>query len=276
MKTETIATLRAKAKKLGLSGYSKLRKDELVKLIARQKSKTAAKSVTKSRTAISRPVATPTKSKRRPAKSTSSPLSSPSPSTPTKPVPPMAVEAEQRVETTKYAHALPGAPAPHYTADLGEDIDQLPVMREPLLCLLPQKPGVLHGYWTLPDALLGSKPSARLRLATLKGDHLTILEEHPVTIGRGHYYFQVGENIGLDTITLQLGSYQPDGKFVSLIQRGIARLPSLYASSQTDRRWWISDAQFRAMYQRAGGLEHDSQLGWAGTASSSGDNASQK
>ena len=184
--------------------------------------------------------------------------------------PTQAADAEQQVESAKYAFAPPGTPEPVYAADLGEDIDRLPAIREPLLCLLPQKPGVLHGYWVLPPALLDAEQSPRLRLATYTGDRLTVLGEQPVSTGRGHWYFHVEESVEPGALYLQLGRYRSDGEFVSIIERGIARIPSLYASTHTDRRWWVSDAQFRAMYRRAGGLERGARLGWAGSASSPG------
>jgi len=279
MKAETTETLRALAKKLGLTGYSKLRKDELIKLIGKKKRKVDTKAATKPRSAASRNVITPQKSKRTPTKKKSiRTLAKNTRTTPAKPSAVLAVtsdpritaESEQQVESAKYAFALPGATEPTYAADLGEDIDRLPEMHEALLCLLPQKPGVLHGYWALPPASLVAGQSARLRLATQVGDRLTILGEHPVPSKRGHWYFQVEEGVELGTIFLQLGRYQPDGEFVSIIQRGVARIPSLYASMQTDRRWWVSDAQFRDMYRRAGGFESDRQLGWAGSTSSPG------
>jgi len=271
MKADTTEALRALAKKLGLTGYSRLRKDELIKLIARQQRKVGAKSsAAKPRSTASRNVPTPKKTYRTPAKSTSATPAKPSPVANVTSTPQMVAEAEQRVESAKYAFALPGAPEPTYAADLGEDIDRLPLLREPRLCLLPQKPGVLHGYWALPSASLIAGQSTRLRLAAHDGDRLTILGEHPVPTERGHWYFQIREDVELGTIYLQLGRYQSDGEFVSIIQRGIARIPSLYASTQTDRRWWVSDAQFRAMYRRAGGLERGTQLGWGGSASSPG------
>ena len=165
---------------------------------------------------------------------------------------------------------MPGTQEPVYAADLGEDIERLPVIRNPLLCLLPQKPGVLHGYWALPDASLLAAQTARLRLATYSGERLTILGEHSLPSRRGHWYFQVEDNIELDTVYLQLGRYQPDGEFVCVLQRGITALPRQYASVQTDRHWWVSDVQFRDMYRRAGGMEHGRQLGWAGSAGSPG------
>ena len=270
MKTETIEALRILAKQLGLTGYSKLRKDELLKLIASQKRKASAKSATKSRNAAARVVTKQKKSRRTPRKTAGTTAAKPSPVSIVTPAPLTAAETEQQVESAKYAFALPGAQEPTYAADLGEDIDRLPVMREPLLCLLPQKPGVLHGYWVLPAASLDAERSARLRLATYAGDRLTILGEHPVPTERGYWYFHVEEGIELGAIYLQLGRYRPDGEFVSILQRGVARIPSLYASTQTDRRWWVSDAQFRDMYRRTGGIERGTQLGWAGSASSPG------
>jgi hypothetical protein len=270
MKAETIETLRAQAKKLGLSGYSKLRKDELIKLIASQKRKGSTKSETKTRKTASRTILKQKKSRRTPGKSASATPAKPSPVPVVTPVTQSAAEAEQQVESAKYAFALPGAQEPAYAADLGEDIERLPEIREPLLCLLPQKPGVLHGYWILPAASRNTQRSARLRLATYTGDKLTILEEHPLPSERGHFYFNIEQGVELGKVYLQLGRYQPNGEFVSIIQRGIARIPSLYASTQTDRRWWVNDAQFREMYRRAGGLESDRQLGWAGSTSSPG------
>ncbi len=270
MKAETIETLRAQAKKLGLTGYSRLRKDELVKLIASQKHKAGAKPAKKTRKPAVRTVTMQKKSRRKPGKTASTTPAKPSPVSVVTPASRTAADAEQLVESAKYAFALAGAQEPTYPADLGEDIDRLPEIREPLLCLLPQKPGVLHGYWVLPAASLSATQSARLRLATYKGNKLTILGEHPVPAERGHWYFHIEEGVELGTVYLQLGRYRPDGEFVSIIQRGVARIPSLYASTQTDRRWWVSDAQFREMYRHAGGLERGNRLGWAGSTSSPG------
>jgi hypothetical protein len=264
METKNLEALRALAKQLGLTGYSKLRKDELLKLIARAERKIRAKPATRTTTVQKKPRRAPKKSVRAaPAKPL--PVSATTPLT-------QSADAEQRVESAKFAFAPPGTDVrePAYAVDLGEDIERLPEIRESLLCLLPQKPGVLHGYWVLPPAMLAAQQSIRLRLARYAGDRLAILGEHPVPGERGHWYFQVGEDVELNAVYLQLGRYQPDGEFISIIQRGIARIPSLYASTQTDRRWWVSDAQFRDMYRRTGGIERGAQLGWAGSASSPG------
>jgi len=270
MKAATLEALRARAKQLGLTGYSKLRKDELLKRIAGRDHKAATKSATKSRNATTRTVTAQKKPRRTPLKAAGAISAKPSPVSAAIPARLTAAEAEQQVESAKYTFALPGTREPAYAADLGEDIDRLPAIREPLLCLLPQKPGVLHGYWVLPPASLVAGQSIRLRLATYVGDHLTLLGEHPVATERGQWYFHVEQNVELNTVYLQLGRYQPGGEFVSILQRSIARIPSLYASTQTDRRWWLSDAEFRAMYRRAGGLERDRRLGWGGSTSSPG------
>lgn len=273
MKSNNLEALRALAKRLGLTGYSKLRKDELLKLIARQERKTRTKSAARPQVAAARTTTVQKKSSRAPKKSARAVAVKPKtlPASPMTP-PTQAADAEQQVESAKYAFAPPGTDVhePTYAADLGEDIDRLPEIRESLLCLLPQKPGVLHGYWVLAPASLAAQQAIRLRLARYAGDRLDILGEHPIPAGRGHWYFHVGEDIELNAVYLQLGRYQPDGQFVSIIQRSIARIPSLYASTQTDRRWWVSDAQFRDMYRRAGGIERGVQLGWVGSASSPG------
>jgi len=267
MKSKTIEALRALAKRLGLTGYSKLRKDELLKLIARQERKAVVK-VAKPKS-VTRTTAVQKKPRQAPKKSTRGVRAKPLPAAPTAPRT-LASDAEQQVESAKYAFAPPGTGVrePVYAADLGENIERLPEIRESLLCLLPQKPGVLHGYWVLPPAMLATQQSIRLRLARYAGDRLAILGEHPIPTERGHWYFQVAEDVELSAVYLQLGRYQPDGEFVSIIQRGIARIPSLYASTKTDRRWWVDDKQFRAMYRRTGGVERGTQLGWAGSASS--------
>jgi hypothetical protein len=272
MKSESIEALRALARKLGLTGYSKLRKAELLKLIAGHEHKATSKQAAQTPKAAARKPAEakePHRTTKKPAAAKAKPTPT---SSKTTPWPQTFANDEQQVESAKYAFAPPGTSIqePTYTTDLREDIERMPEIRDPLLCLLPQKPGVLHGYWVLPPALLTAERSIRLRLAHDAGDHLKILGEHPVPAERGHWYFHIEEGIELGTVYLQLGRYQADGEFVSIIERGIARIPNLYASTLTDRRWWVSDAQFREMYRRAGGIERGVQLGWAGAASSPG------
>jgi hypothetical protein len=178
---------------------------------------------------------------------------------------------EEQVENAKYATVLPGTAAPRRdTADLNEDIDNLPPVTEPMLCLLPQKPGVLHGYWIVPPNSIPYPQSLKLRLGRIARDAFEIIDEIALPDVRGHWYFHLDESADVGAVYLQLGFYEPDGRFVTATRRGIARIPSLYASDRTDRLWWVSEEQFRAMYRRAGGYVRGPRLGWAASISSPG------
>ena len=178
---------------------------------------------------------------------------------------------EEQVESAKYATVLPGGVAPPaVAADLGEDIDYLPPVTEPMLCLLPQKPGVLHGYWVIPPNTVPYPQSLKLRLGRIVRDAFEIIEEISLPHERGHWYFHLDESADAGAIYLQLGYYEPDGRFVTATRRGIARIPSLHASERTDRLWWVSEEQFRTMYRRAGGYLHGGRLGWFASISSPG------
>ena len=178
---------------------------------------------------------------------------------------------EERVESAKYATVLPGSVAqPAVAADLGEDIDNLPPVTEATLCLLPQKPGVLHGYWVIPPNTPLNSRSLKLRLGRIVRDAFVIVDEISLPHERGHWYFHLDESADIGEIYLQLGYYEADGNFVTATRRGIARIPSLHPSERTDRLWWVSEKQFRAMYRRAGGIVHAGRLGWAASISSPG------
>lgn len=178
---------------------------------------------------------------------------------------------EERVESAKYATVLPGSVAqPAVAADLGEDIDNLPPVTEATLCLLPQKPGVLHGYWVIPPNTPLNTRSLKLRLGRIVRDAFVIVDEISLPHERGHWYFHLDESADIGEIYLQLGYYEADGSFVTATRRGIARIPSLHPSERTDRLWWVSEKQFRAMYQRAGGIVRAGRLGWAASISSPG------
>jgi hypothetical protein len=272
----TVEELRAQAKKLGLTGYSKLRKDELLKLLAAhglppdEERSATAKAAPRTETVQTKV------SNAHPADSRDAALA--------RPRPPLgaaaksaaaeitASEAEQQVESAKYAFAPPGVsvPQPAAAPDLGEDIERLPAIEEPLLCLLPQKPGILHGYWVIPPGAQLAGQALRLRLAQFAGENIEVLEEMPLPGARGHWYFHLHNETDHGAVYLQLGYYTADGRFVTAFYRGIARIPSLYASARTDRLWWVSDEQFRAMYLRAGGFARGPRLGWAAAGSSPG------
>lgn len=291
MPTKNLKELRALARSRGLRGYSKLSRRELEKLLAPgdgQKPVTMEKtgkaapatpaakanSISASPRAKSAPVRA---KKTQPAAETALRMSRPAPAPALTPkwewagnVQRQSVDEEQ-IESAKYAVVPPGTAVPHAeAADLNEDIDNLPPVAEPTLCLLPQKPGVLHGYWVLPPGSAPRAPSFRLRLGRIARDVFEIIDEIALPRERGHWYFHVNESADTGEVYLQLGYYEPDGRFVTATRRGIARIPSLYASSRTDRLWWVSEEQFRAMYRRAGGYVRGPRLGWAASIGSPG------
>jgi len=280
MATKTLKQLRELAKKAGVKGYSKLTKTDLEKMLNPR----SAKAAVASKTPPAAPARTKTSAAAKPAtKRPASPkTSAPAPRTPT-PVDsdhvwwqPAAEAAgattngtEQRIESAKYASRPRGAEAPPTAVtltDLGEDIDHLPALHRSTLVLLPQKPGVLHAYWALAaDAV--PAPALQLRLCRTDNGALDVFHEAAVSSARGHYYFHVPDGFAAQEAVVQLGYYH-GGEFVSAVDRGVGRIPSLYASARTDRWWWISEADFQRMYLRSGGELRGRTLRWAGSIGS--------
>ncbi|MEK6771256.1 MAG: hypothetical protein AABY62_06425 [Pseudomonadota bacterium] len=264
--TRTVEELRQLARRRGLSGYSKMRKPELLRLLPAddkpaasampgKKQKTAGPAKKPSGSALKREITN------KPAAAVST-----RPSTTVDDAP-----AEQRVESSKYALIPPGQfPFQQsFAADLGENLEHLPSASEPVICLLPQKPGLLHAYWALPPPLPAPLGELRLRLGRLAAEGVEIVEEIGLSSARGHWYFHVPDSVSSGDYYLHLGSYR-DKNFVTAIRRGIARAPRLFASAEIDRRWWIDDDRFREMYLRAGGVLRLGRLAWPGSASSPG------
>ena len=290
MTTKTLTELRAQARARGLKGYSKISHSELERLLTGSDSRKPAAAKKLEKTASTKNTSsTKSKAARTPAKSAltrgkKKPAAVRARTTSPAAVPPAPVPQwewagdisrqsaeEEQVESAKYATVLPGGVAPPaVAADLGEDIDNLPPVTEATLCLLPQKPGVLHGYWVVPPNTLPNSQSLKLRLGRIVRDAFEIIEEISLPHERGHWYFHLDESADAGAIYLQLGYYEPDGSFVTAPRRGIARIPSLHASERTDRLWWVSEKQFRAMYRRAGGFVRAGRLGWAASIGSPG------
>lgn len=273
MASKTLKELRALARSLGVKNYTKMTRDELARLTKNESAKPAVKIKTRKKdSAPAKPVKSSARAK---TKKKSTVIAAQK--IPDKVAPTVAwayqtshlTSDEERVENAKYASVLPGsAPPQALRAELGEDIDNLPPVTEPMLCLLPQKPGVLHGYWIIPAGGIAPKQALKLRLGRIAAKTLEIIDEIPVMETRGHWYFHLDESTDMGEVYLQLGYYEASGHFVSAIRRGIARIPTLHASEQTDRLWWVSDEQFRAMYLRAGGFVQGAKLGWAASISS--------
>ena len=285
MASKTSKELRALARARGLKGYSKLTRDELERLLAGNAAPKMKVAVASKETAPGKKPARAKSKPSRPTPTTARPAGKPKPApaaarTVTPPTATVAAgepdaspapSQEERVESAKYAMVMPGTVEPPLVStDLGEDIDKLPPVTEPTLCLLPQKPGIMHGYWAIPPGSAPKFQSLKLRLGRIVGDAYEILDEIALPRERGHWYFHLDEAADVGAVYLQLGYYEPDGRFVTATRRGIARIPNLYASEHTDRLWWVSEEQFRAMYLRAGGFVQGARLGWAASVSSPG------
>lgn len=286
MRKKTLKELRAAARTRGLRGYSKLPRTELEKLLSRsgpsanavpekpgkENPKKAAASG-KSGATIRRMKSTiPARVKNAsavPPAKTATPAEKAPAAPKWKWADVRSPEEEERVERAKFATNPAGQSSPAAT-DLNEDIDKLPPLTEPMLCLLPQKPGVMHGYWVAPPGTAPSAQSLKLRFGRIANDVFEILEEIPLSRERGHWYFRVDESADIGAVYLQLGYYETDGRFVNAIRRGIARVPSLYASEKTDRLWWVSEEQFQTMYRRAGGKISGPRPGWTASIGSPG------
>lgn len=264
LQNKTLKELQAVAKSRGLKRYSRLTKDELVRLLA-PSATDATPAAERVRTARRGESAEAPASKPTPAPPTARPASAAAPSLAA--APDAITEtgaAEEWVERSKYAsRPNGGAPSETFT-DLGEDIDRLPALTEPVVCLLSQKPGVLHAYWVLPPEQTGESTEYRLRLYRGAGAAVDICEEVAVPARQGNWYFHVAD---ASNWQLQLGYYR-DGQFVAARGRSIAQLPSLYASTRTDERWWISEADFTRMYLRAGGFVAAGRIGWSASIGS--------
>jgi hypothetical protein len=273
LENKTVSALRTMAGKLDLSGYSRMRKDELIKAIGKAnkkkvKSKTKKKLVKKSakmtRATPQIKSKKPVKASRKQAKPEAGAVKSKTAAT--LPQPPalriVISDEEQRVEDAKYVTARPGTPPPtDFVDDLGENLDKLPPLNGPRLTLLPQKPGVFHAHWALASGHLAKQPGLRLRLSSLSRDTITLLEEISLPADQGYWYFQTNPALDASKVYLQLGFYNENSKFVTAIERGIVRIPRLAASPHTDQRWWISEKEFRQLYLAAGGrMEGDSLL----------------
>ena len=276
LENKTVSDLRTMARKLDLPGYSRMRKNELIKAIGKAqkkkaKSKTKKKSANKS-AKKAKAKAIPKITSKKPVK-TSKKQAGPKTSaekikTPvTIPQPPalkiVISDEEQRVEDAKYVTAQPGAPSPtDFVDDLGEDLDKLPPLNGPRLTLLPQKPGVFHANWALVPGHSANHPGLRLRLSSLSRDTITLLEEISLPADQGYWYFHTDPELDASKVYLQLGFYNENNNFVTAIERGIVRIPRLGASPNTDRRWWISEEEFRRLYLAAGGYMDGNRLLW--------------
>jgi hypothetical protein len=270
MQSKTVMELRALAKVRGISGYSRMRRDELLQALT-QANTTAPrpKATVSAKTAAS---ATPQARERTPAaptiKSATGAGTEPRPAEKERAA--TAIDDEQRIEDAKFATAPLGriTSSTAFSADLGETIDELPPLTGAAIGLLPQKPGILHAYWVLEPGRLQRQPGLKLRLSYVSPERAQILHEIGLSSERGHWYLHIDAALEQGKVYLQLGRYRADGTFETAMHRGIVRLPRIGASSRTDRSWWVSEEEFRRMYLRAGGVSERGQLVWSESISS--------
>lgn len=272
MQEKTLAELRALAKARGLAGYSKMHKDELLRALAAARPSTPR-----------RKTATPTASRRSRA---AKPKDRPHPRTrkkrrpaPAEPAPHErarttdARDEEQRIEDAKFVMTPPervASTADFGRRDRGEDVDRLPALTAPSICLLPQTPEVLYAYWILESGRLQREPDLRLRLSSASAHGSEVLQEMPLTTERGRWYFHVDAGLADCEISLQLGRYRAGGGFEVILQYDLQRLPRSTASGTVDPAWSSSEHDFQEMYGRAGGTLEHGQLRWrTGTSSPS-------
>lgn len=251
MEDKSVKTLREMARDLGITGYSKLRKDELISAIkAAQKPKRAAVG----NKAGSKPGGSKAKNaaKAKPTKKAASIGTTPDKTT----TAPVAANEEQRIENAKYVTGPTGVAAreSQYPPDLGEDIDHLPSLSEPRLTLLMQKPGVLLASWNLEPGHCARQPGLRLRLGFLADRRFNVSQEVEVSRDQGSYYFHVDPSWPLTEIYLQLGAYEAGGHFTIAIRRGIVRLPRLLALTALGVNWALEESEFESVVAQSGPL----------------------
>jgi hypothetical protein len=153
---------------------------------------------------------------------------------------------EEKIESAKFSSGMGAPVVPVHTTDLNEDIDRLPPIHKPMVCLLPQKPGVIHGYWAFSPALLGAQ-NVKLRLARLQEGNVITLEEFSLNSERGHWYFHVNETVNPEAVFLEVGFYNAAGDFVTAFARALARIPNLTALRADERRAWLSLSKLRTL-----------------------------
>lgn len=257
MKNKTVAELRELAKKLGIAGYSKLRKEELLTAIAAARRPAAPKKPPGTTAPARKPATKTAAGAARPGAEKARPA--------TVPAIPGVADEEQRIEGSKFAVAPLGeaAAARAYAEDVDENIEDLGTLAHaPRLSLLAQKPGVLYAYWRLPHGQFARQPGLRLRLGLVHDRAFHPQAEVALNGDQGGWYFHVNEDWHPEAVYLQLGYYDDSGAFIVAIDRGIVRLPRLFAASRYGVNWAVTSGEFSGIREDSGALGNQVPGGW--------------
>ncbi|MCG6975534.1 MAG: Rho termination factor N-terminal domain-containing protein [Acidiferrobacterales bacterium] len=283
MNTKTVKELKEIAKGLGIAGYSKLLKEELLKAISAATKKAAKSNKKAASKKASKETTTPAKTakKKTAKKAAKKKTVKKAGATSSKQVSTSKPEAEivargvaeqneeERIESAKFVTTAPGTEAlrGQYPPDLGEDIENLPSLPEPRLTFLQQKPGVLLARWHLAPGH-SQQAALMLRIGVLADQQFYIKQEVSVNSDDGSHYFHVDPGWPAGSVYLQLGHFNASGEFVVAIRRGTVRLPRLFAHSSLGVNWALGTADFQQEVQQSGPLGRVPQPGVLGGPSS--------
>lgn len=278
MNTKTVKELKEIARSLGITGYSGLRKEELLKAIsaskakpAKAKTKVAAKKVAKPVEAAKKKTAKKVaqKTAKKPPAAKSGSVVAPKPKAEIVARDLTEQNEEERIESAKFITVAPGTAAirGQYLPDLGEDIDNLPALPGPRLSFLSQKPGVLLARWHLEPGQ-SQQAALMLRLGVLADQQFYIKQEVSVDSDNGSHYFHVDPSWPADSIYLQLGYFNTSGEFVVALRRGTVRLPRLFSPTSLGVNWALGVEDFTREVQQSGPLGQVSRPGVTGGPSS--------
>ncbi len=248
---KTVQELRDLAKSLGLTKYSKLTKAQLLRLIAAAPPPAATRAAAK----------TPKKQK---AARGGTGTKTRSPGTAPEAHKPRALGRQAPAVTIGGITATTG----EHDMPAHAKTPPLPVRAAPMLTLRGQQPGVLHAAWSIDPARSMPLPYLRLRILTAGADSSTLLDEIPLPDLQGSRYFHLATQSGDTPLRAEIGYHSSDGRFIVMQSHTDIRLPSRQAAGHGDPQWWISEADFRELYVRSGGLSEGSALVWRTSFSS--------
>lgn len=259
---KTVQELRVLAKSRGLSGYSKLTKPQLLRLFAGAPPAAAR----------SAPARTPQKTRRK------SKTGQPGGGARAKPA--RAKPAGRTAAGVAGGRAPAGKSASgktlHRATQASGESEELYFLApppeappaSPMLTLRGQKPGVLHAAWSIDPARAMPLPYLRLRILGVIGHHRGVIDEIPLPDLQGSRYFQLAEKFSGIPLCGEIGYQSTDGRFIVMQRHGDIRMPGRRACGNSDPQWWISEADFRELYQRSGGTAEGAALVWHSSFSS--------